>query len=231
VGDVSFWGFGLRVLVLYIVSMIALRVMGKREIGELSVFDFVISVMIAELSTLPMEDTAVPLYRSLLAIAGLVGLQILVAYVQLKSHRFRHWVDGEPSVLIERGEIREQEMKKIRYTIHDLLTQLRDKGFANVADVEFAILETSGTLSVFPKPEKRPLTPSDIDQPVPREIIPLPVIIDGEPIKKTLELIHRDKAWLNQEVQRRGYKDITEVFFATMDDAGTLHLDLKDKKS
>lgn len=227
-GNLSFWEFGFRVIVLYIVVMVALRVMGKREIGELSVFDFVVSVMIAELSTLPMEDTAVPLYRSLLAIAALVGLQVLVAYIQLKSHRFRHWVDGEPTVLVEHGEIKDKEMKKIRYTMHDLLTQLRDKGIANVADVEFAILETSGTLSVFPVAEKRPLTPEDISQKVKHEIIPLPVIIDGEPVQKTLAILHRDRTWLSQEIQRLGYGDITQIAFATVDQAGTLFLDKKD---
>lgn len=211
------------------VVMVALRVMGKREIGELSVFDFVVSVMIAELSTLPMEDTAVPLYRSVLAIAALVILQIVVAFVQLKSHRFRHWVDGEPTVLIEHGNIKDKEMKKIRYTMHDLLTQLRDKGIANVADVEFAILETSGTLSVFPVAEKRPLTPADINQQVKHEVIPLPVVIDGQPVQKTLALIHRDRTWLSQEIQRLGYGDVTKVAFATVDEAGNLHVDKRDQ--
>lgn len=227
-GDLTFWEFGFRVIVLYAAVMVALRVMGKREIGELSVFDFVVSVMIAELSTLPMEDTAVPLYRSLLAIAALVILQVLVAFIQLKSHRFRHWVDGEPTVLIEHGNIKDKEMKKIRYTMHDLLTQLRDKGIANVADVEFAILETSGTLSVFPVAEKRPLTPADISQQVKHDIIPLPLVIDGEPVQKTLALLGRDVTWLSQEIQRLGYGDITQVAFATMDEAGNLQVDKKD---
>lgn len=227
-GDITFWEFGFRVLVLYIVVMVALRVMGKREIGQLSVFDFVISVMIAELSTLPMEDTAVPLYRSLLAISSLVVLQLVVAVIQLKSHRFRHWVDGEPTVLIEHGEIKDREMKRTRYTMHDLLTQLREKGFANAADVEFAILETSGKLSVFPVAEKRPLTPGDISQQVKHDTIPLPIIIDGEPVQKTLSLLHRDRTWLSQEIQLLGYGDVTQVFFAAVDESGKLIVDEKD---
>ena len=230
-GDISFWQFALRVIVLYVAVMLALRLMGKREIGELSVFDFVVSMMIAELSTLPMEDTAVPLYRSLLAIGSLVVLQIVVAILQLKSHRFRHWVDGEPSVLIEHGKIKDKEMRKMRYTMHDLLTQLRDRGVANVADVEFAVLETSGTLSVFPAAEKRPLTPADLNQPVQPESIPLPVIVDGVPVNKTLQILKKDVGWLSNELSKRGYHDLRKVVYATVDQSGSLFISEKDDDS
>ncbi len=224
-GGLSAWQFVIRVIVLYLVVMIALRVMGKREIGQLSVFDFVISVMIAELSTLPMEDTAVPLYRSIVAISLLVGLQLIVAFGQLKSHRFRHWVDGEPSVLVKSGQIQDDEMKRIRYTMHDLLTQLREKGFMNVADVEFAILETSGKLSVFPKAENRPITPRDFSKHVSDESMPLPLIIDGTPVQKTLSTIRKTEGWLQEEVQKRGYESIDKVFFAEINNEGQIFMD------
>lgn len=224
-GGLTTWQFVIRVIVLYLIVMIALRLMGKREIGQLSVFDFVISVMIAELSTLPMEDTSVPLYRSIVSVSLLVILQLAVAYTQLKSHRFRHWVDGEPSVLVKNGMIQDDEMKRIRYTMHDLLTQLREKGVMNVADVEFAILETSGTLSVFPKAESRPVTPRDLSKHVSSESMPLPLIIDGTPVKKTLSTIRRTEGWLREEVQRRGYGSIENVFFATIDNQGEIYLD------
>ncbi len=227
-GGLTFWEFVGRVVVLYLVVMVALRLMGKREIGQLSVFDFVISVMVAELSTLPMEDTSVPLYRSLISILLLVVLQLGVAIAQLKSHRFRHWVDGEPSVLVEHGQVKDREMKKVRYTMHDLLTQLREKGVLNVADVEFAILETSGQLSVFPKAAKRPVTPSDISQSVPMEAMPLPIIIDGTPVHKTLNIIGKTEMWLQNEISHRGYKSIQNVFFATIDNQGKIYIDERD---
>lgn len=227
-GDIGFLQFAWRVVMLYLLVMIALRVMGKREIGQLSVFDFVVSVMLAELSTVPMEDTSVSLWRSVVSIGMLVVLQVLVALVQLKSHRFRHWVDGEPSVLIEHGNIKDAEMKKTRYTMHDLLMQLRDKGIANVADVEFAILETSGHLSVFPKAEKRPLTPLDLHQPVSTETVPLPLIVDGTPVGKTLQVLNQTESWLEQEINRRGYGSIQDVFYAAIDQAGQLHIDKRD---
>ncbi|GEO27129.1 DUF421 domain-containing protein [Alicyclobacillus acidoterrestris] len=223
------WQFPIRVLVLYLVVMISLRIMGKREIGQLSVFDFVVSVMIAELSTLPMEDTEVPLYKSFIAIGSLVLFQIVVAFIQIKSHRFRHFVDGEPSVLIEHGQVKDREMRRMRYSVHDLLTQLREKGVSNIADVEFAILETSGQLSVFPKADVRPLTARDVGQPVQSESIPLPLVIDGVPVPKTLEILGRDKAWLISELKRRGYA-MSEVFYAAIDTQGQIWIDERDAK-
>lgn len=208
--------------------MLALRVMGKREIGQLSVFDFVVSVMLAELSTIPMEDLHVPLVRSLFSIGCLVILQLVVALLQLKSHRFRHWVDGEPSVLIEHGKIKDKEMRRTRYTAHDLMMQLREKGIANVADVEFAILETSGQLSVFPTGEARPLTAKDVNKRVEVTQIPRPLVVDGIPVQKNLDAIYRDVDWLQDEIVRRGYGSIKNVFFAAVDEAGTLYIDEKD---
>ncbi|MBX5437112.1 MAG: DUF421 domain-containing protein [Alicyclobacillaceae bacterium] len=208
--------------------MVALRVMGKREIGQLSIFDFVVSIMIAELSTLPMEDTDVPLYRSFLAIGLLVVLQTLVALLQLHSHRFRHIVEGEPEVLVEHGRIKEQNLRKTRYSMHDLLMQIREQGIASVADVEFAILETSGKLSVFPRTERRPLTLEDVGLRGQPHAIPMPLVIDGEPVAKTLRELGRDTAWLEAELNRRGYR-LTEVFYAAVDRDGSIHIDARDE--
>lgn len=224
------WQYPIRILILYLVVMLALRVMGKREIGQLSVFDFVVSVMIAELSTLPMEDTDLPLYQALIAIASLVFFQIVVAFLQVKSHRFRHFVDGEPSVLVEHGELKDKEMRRLRYSVHDLLTQLREKGISNVADVEFAILETSGQLSVFPKADVRPLSARDIGQAVSPEMIPLPLVIDGRPVLKTLSILKHDENWLLSELKKRGYPDVDLVFYASIDSQGNIWVDERDGK-
>jgi uncharacterized membrane protein YcaP (DUF421 family) len=229
--EIPMWEFCLRVVSLYLIVMVALRVMGKREIGQLSIFDFVVSVMIAELSTMPMEDPSIPFYLAPLAIGMLVALQIMVAVIQLKSRRFRNLVDGEPSVLIEHGQIQDKEMKKTRYTLSDLMMQLREKGVAHVADVEFAILETSGKLSVLPKSEKRPLTATDVSQPVLPETIPMPLVEDGQPVAKTLTTLKRDQAWLSEQLRRRGYAKIEDVFYATIDQSGTLFIDAIDGTS
>ncbi|MCL6632324.1 MAG: DUF421 domain-containing protein [Alicyclobacillus herbarius] len=226
--ELPLWQLILRIVVLYLCVMLALRFMGKREIGQLSVFDFVVSVMIAELSTVPMEDTQVPLLQSVFCIGALVVLQILVAVLQLKSHRFRHWVEGEPTVLIEHGHIRDKEMARARYTMHDLLTQLREKGFTNVADVEFAILETSGELSVFPRAERQPLTPADAGIAAEPVGMPMPLVVDGQIVGKTLTQIGQDRSWLESELKRRGYGQIQDVMYAAIDRHGRLHIDVRD---
>lgn len=225
---ISMWGMALRVVFLYVLVMVSLRIMGKREIGQLSVFDFVVSVMIAELSTLAMEDGLNALLKGIISIATLVVLQVVVANISIRSHRFRHWVDGEPSVLIEHGEIKDKEMRKTRYAVGDLLMQLREKGFTNVADVEFAILETSGQLSVIPKAEKRPITPEDLGQRVQPEFVPMPIIIDGTPVQKTLDALKKDALWLEAEIRRRGYGSVKQVIYADVDEHGTLNIDSRD---
>lgn len=227
-GGIAFGRFVFQIVVLYVLVMVSLRLMGKREIGQLSVFDFVVSVMIAELSTLPMEDVHVPMGRSFVAIGALVILQIVVALISLKSHRFRHWMEGEPSVLVEHGKIKDREMKRTRYSMHDLMMQMREKGVANVGDVELAVLETSGKLSVFPRPEARPLTPGDLGIRAKEDGLPLPLIVDGQPIAKTLKLLHQDEPWLAQEIERLGYGKVSDVFFAAIDQSGQVRVDPRD---
>jgi uncharacterized membrane protein YcaP (DUF421 family) len=219
----------IRVVILYFLVMIGLRIMGKREIGQLSVFDFVVSIMIAEVSTLGMEDGWDGVLQSGITIVTLVILQLIVAFVTLKSHRLRSLVDGEPSILVEHGEIKDKELRKSRYAVSDLLMQLREKGFANVADVEFAILETSGKLSVIPKAEKRPLTPADIGQQVKPETIEMPLIEDSKPVEKTLRILARDESWLRGEIQRLGYQDYSDVFYASIDADGAIHINPVEK--
>ncbi|WP_290587367.1 DUF421 domain-containing protein [Alicyclobacillus sp.] len=229
--EIPIWRFCLRILILYIAVMLALRLMGKREIGQLSVFDFVVSIMIAELTAVPMEDARRPLWIPLLAMGILVALQLLVAIGQLKSHRFRHWVEGEPTVLVEHGQIRDREMRKTRYTMSDLLMQLREQGIADVRDVEFAILETSGKLSVLPKSQVRPVRPADLGVRTEREMIPMPLVSDGQVVQKTLQQLGRDEQWLRDELRRRGYARLEDVFYASIDGNGSLFIDAVDGTS
>ena len=224
---IPLWHYPLRALILYLMVMVALRIMGKREIGQLSVFDLVVSIMIAELSTLPMEERRVPIWEAAISIGSLVLFQLVVAFLQMKSHRFRHWIAGEPSVLIAHGRIRDREMRRIRYAVHDLLTQLREQGYADVADVEFAILETSGQLSVVPKPEARPVTPRDLGIRADGSGLACTVVVDGKPVKSALARLGRDEAWLRQELHRRGYA-LERVFYARVNDRGQWWIDEKD---
>lgn len=219
----------LRTLFLYFVILFVYRVMGKREIGKLSVFDFVVSFMIADIAVFAIEDPEMPLITGLGPIAVLVFTQIGISYLSLKSRKLREIVDGKPSIIIEKGKINEQEMRRQRYNFDDLLTQLREKNITNIADVEFAVLETSGKLSVIKKPEKESITPEAIGIKVENGGIPLPVIIDGEVIDENLEKIGKTRLWLKQRLKAYGTTDFQKVFFASVDEKGEMFVDLRDR--
>jgi len=213
---------------MYFFVLVSLRLMGKREIGKLSVFDLVVSIMMAEIAVMVIEDTKIPIMNGIVPILALMLTQIILSYIALKSKKVRDLVEGKPALLIEDGLIKEGEMKKQRYTIDDLLLQLREKNINNVADVEFAILETSGKLSVFPKPEQLPVTKGDLNIKGEKYLgLPVPLIADGRILSKNLTKVKKDQKWLEKKLAKKGYK-ITDVYFASLDHKGELFLDPQD---
>lgn len=218
-----------RTLLMYFLVLVALRLMGKREIGKLSIFDLVVSVMMAEIAVFIIEDTKMAISRAIVPIITLMLTQILLSYITLKSKKIRELVEGQPAVLISNGKINDEEMRKQRYTIDDLITQLREKNIANVADVEFAILETSGKLSVFPKPSELPVTKGDfgIDE-TQYNGLPLPLVADGRVMSKNLMKINKDNEWLHYQLLMHGYNNIKEIYFASIDHKGNFYIDPKD---
>ncbi len=215
-----------RTIFLYILILIIFRVMGKREIGELSVLDLVVFIMIAEMAVMAIENPKDPLIHSMLPMFLLMSIQIFLAYVSLKSQRIRDVIDGKASVIINNGKIDEKAMKKQRYNFDDLLIQLRDKNVKNVADVEFAILEPSGKLSVFQK-QKAEGTSSD-DQQEEEASLNLPLIMDGEIQEEHLKRINKTNLWLRQQLRSLGYKDYKNISFCSYDN-GVFFIDLKDE--
>lgn len=157
-----------RTVLMYFVIYLTLRIMGKREIGKLSIFDLVISIMIAEIGVFVLEDTARPITDGLFPMATLVLIQITIAFISLKSRKIRLLFEGKPAILVSGGKLNREEMRKHRYNLDDLLLQLRGRSIENVADVEFAILENSGQLTVIPK-SKRNEKRDKYDMPVPQE--------------------------------------------------------------
>ena len=220
----------LRTLVMYFLVLLSLRIMGKREIGKLSIFDLVVSIMIAEISAMALQDLKIPVWHSILIIMLLVLLQIGVSFLSLRSRRMHDLIEGKPSVLVANGEINDSEMKRTRYNINDLLMQLREKNISRVADVEFAILETTGKLSVFPKAGQRPLTPEDLDIVVKPTNIATSLIVDGAVDYDKLSAIGKSPAWLDQQIVALGFESVKEVFYAAWD-GQTLHVDRVDNQS
>lgn len=207
----------LRTFFLYVLLLLIFRVMGKREIGELSILDLVVFIMIAEMAVVAIENPNEPIMHSLLPMLLLMIIQIGFAILSLKSKKFRDIVEGKPIIIINRGKIDEKEMRRQRYNFDDLLLQLRDKDIRNIADVEFAILEPSGKLSVFEKKSKKT---GDIT---------IPLIMDGSIQEVNLGRINKTNLWLRQQLRKKGYKDLKNISFCSYQN-GSFYIDLKDEK-
>ncbi|WP_028309215.1 DUF421 domain-containing protein [Desulfitibacter alkalitolerans] len=220
-----------RTIILFLLVMIVIRVMGKRQIGELQPFELVLAIMIAELATVPMEDKEIPLINGIIPILTLLLLQVIITFISLKSDKLRGLISGTPSVLIENGKIIESELRKLRYNLTDLLEQLRLKNFPNIADIEYAILETSGELSIIPKSQKRPVTPEDLNIHTAYEGLTLPLIMDGHVKLNNLQKLNLDTKWLNAELNKFGIKSTTEVLLASLDTKGELYIQKKGTKA
>ena len=190
-----------RSIFFYTLITIVYRLMGKREIGELSIIDFIVSIFIAEMVAISIENYKSSIFLSIIPIAILVFLQILCSYLSLKNKKIRTLLDGEPSVIIEKGIINFKEMKKQRYNIDDLLTQLRGNSIKSIEEVDYAILETSGKLSIFKKNDNK------------NRNNPLPIIIDGKIDEEVLKKIDINKNWLLNEIYRQGV-ELNNIFYA-----------------
>ncbi len=194
--------------------------MGKREIGELSVLDFVVSIMIAELAVVSIDNVNVPVIEAFTPIIVLSIIQIVLAYLSLKSPKLRHLIDGKPVVLIKDGKINEKEMKKQRYNFDDLLMQIREKDIKDVSNVEFAILEPSGDLSVFEKQNE------EDEQ---EYTYPIPLVIDGEIQIEQLGMAKKDELWLRRELRKAGIDNLKAVSYCVLQESGILYIDLKEE--
>lgn len=221
----------IRALILYLLLVIATRVMGKRQVGELQPFEFVIAIILADMAAISMGDKETPLLNSIVAIFTLLVAHVVVSYLSLKSQRVRRLVCGYPSVVIENGKIQENTLRSLRYNINDMLEQLRGKGYANLADVEFALLETNGKLSVIPKSQSRPLTPEDMQIPTDYEGLPLTLIVDGSIDHEALRRAGLDVAWLQDELAKFSIRTPRDVLFASLDTSGNLFYQVKAAKS
>lgn len=213
-----------RTIVIYLILLLVMRIMGKREVGKLSPFDFVVAIVIAELAALPMDKEEMSLVHGMAPIFTLVGAEIFLSWLSLKSTWVRRFINGTPSVLVENGRLVEEEMRRNRYNVNDLLAQLREKGYANVADVEFAILETSGQLSVIPKAERRPVTPADLGLKVSAEGLPVILVIDGQLQERNLARIGWNRKKAEEVLRRKGVTDIKKVLLATVDSRGEVYV-------
>ena len=208
-----------RAIFLYILVLIAMRIMGKREIGQLQPFEFAIAIMIADLATIPMANTGVPITNGIVPMLGLLTMHLIISILNLKSIKAREIICGKPRILIYRGRIDEQALIKERFTINELQEKLRDKDIVNIGDVEYAILETSGQISIIEKPNKRKTIPEDFGIMPEYEGLPYDLVVDGRVMNKNLQKLGKNYNWLIKEMEKFGYKP-EEALLVTYDGKG-----------
>lgn len=219
----------IRVVILYILVLIIMRLMGKREIGQLQPFELAIAIMIADLASVPMADIGIPLSSGIVPILALLVMHLLISIINLKSINMRKIICGKPRILIYRGKIDEKALKKERFTINELQERLRNNNIVNIGDVEYAILETSGQITVIQKPEKRNTIPKDFNIQPDYEGIPYDLVIDGKIMEKNLQSIGKDYNWLKKEVKKFGYTP-EEALLVTYDGNQQMFCQKKENK-
>ena len=216
-----------RTLLLYLLVVIVTRLMGKRQIGELQPYEFVITIMIADLVAVPMQDRGLSLFSGVIPVLTLLLVQVVFSFLSLKSQTFRRILCGRPSTIMENGKINWQEMRSNLYHVNDLLEQLRSQGYFNLSDIEFALLETNGSLTVLPKAESRLVTPGDLNLETKPEKKPILLIIDGQIEKGNLAHAGLSREWLRKELQKQGVKDQSTVLIAMLDTRGRFYCQTK----
>lgn len=189
-----------RTVFFYFFIILIYRIMGKREVGQLGIIDLIVSILMAELAMISIEGYDKSIFYSILPIITLTILQTILAFFSIKKPKFRNFLDGNPSIIIKEGHINYKEMLRQRYSLDDLLVQIRDKGFKSLEEVEYAILENNGSLSVFGYANKN-------------KYLPLPIILDGKVQKDTLKYLEKDEEWIDNILTKKDVK-LENIFYA-----------------
>ena len=209
----------IRSILIYIIVLLVMRLMGKREIGQLQPFELAIAIMIADLAATPIANSGIPLTNGIIPILGLLVMHLLISIGNMKSLKVRELVCGKPSILIYRGKLDETALRKERFTINELQERLRENNIMNLGDVEYAILETSGQINIIQKPNKRNTTPEDFGIEPEYEGISYDLVIDGKVMYDNLKILGKDYKWLKSQVRKFGYAP-EEALIVTIDGKG-----------
>lgn len=218
-----------RTVIIYILVLFVMRFMGKREIGQMQPFELVIAIMIADLAATPMAEIGIPILYGIIPIFGLLFIHVIISLLNLKSIKIREIICGKPRILIYRGKIDEKALIKENFTINELQERLRVNNINNIGDVEFAILETSGQISVVQKPEKRALKPEDFNMQVPYDGIAYDLVIDGKIMTDNLDKLGKDYNWLEQEIGKFNMKP-EEALIAVLNGDQSIFCQKKEEK-
>ncbi|MCD7776197.1 MAG: DUF421 domain-containing protein, partial [Firmicutes bacterium] len=218
--------------IIYTALSFAMKLMGKRQIGEFQISELITTLLLSELASLPMTDPDIPLLYVALPVMLIISIEVITSFITFKSVRARKLIVGKPSILISRGTLRQKELSRLRMSVSELLGQMRQCGISDIADVEYAIVEDDGRVSVFPKRDKRPPKIDEIDSTgavasSPETGIAYALIVDGKIIRENLAASGRDEKYIRQELASRKIK-ARDVMLLTADDAGNVNLIKKE---
>lgn len=211
----------IRTIIIYTFVLIAIRLMGKREIGQLQPYELVVTIMIADVASLPMQNVSIPLTQGIVPILGLLFAQIIASILGFKSKIIHKYIAGKPSILVANGRIIEENLIKQKYTLEGLLEQIRVCGYPSLLDLDYVILETSGQISVIPKAENQAVTIKDMKIQPKYTGYTRPIILDGTLIESNLKELGRSENWLDEQLKRFNLK-IEDILLCTCDELGNV---------
>lgn len=206
----------IRTVILYLTMIAVIRIMGKRQIGQMEPSEFVVTMMVANLATIPMQDDGIALFAGFIPICVILGVELVLSFLNLKSSKIRKLLCGKPVILIENGNILQQNLRKTRITLDELTGHLREKDVLDIRSVQYAILETNGNLSVFPYPKERPASARDAGIQARQQFLPITIISDGEVMEDNLKKAGKDRGWLRKILEEQG-ADVEDTWLLTVD--------------
>ncbi len=210
-----------RTILLYFILIVGIRAMGKRQIGELEPIELVLTLLISDLASVPMQDFGIPLVNGVVPILTLLSLSMLLSFFSMRSIRFHRLICGNPTVLIENGAIRQDALRRNRFTLDELLEELRAQGVTDLTTVKYAVLETNGQLSLLLYPAEASATPKQLGRGVKDDVwLPTVLVNDGRVLRSALRGVGLDGAWLEKTLRAHGFRSAREVLLLTVDGAG-----------
>lgn len=217
----------IRTIFLYLVLIFAIRLMGKRQIGEMAPTEFVVTMLVANLAAIPMQDGGIPLFSGLVPILTVLGMELVLSGATLRSVLLRRLLCGRSVVLIDNGRILQDNLRRTRITLEELMGHLREKDVLNPASVQFAILETNGSLSVFPYPREKPASARDAGITVKEKYLPMTIVEDGRVYRDNLARAGKDQAWLETVLSGHGATE-AQTLLLLVDGSGRVYFVRKE---
>ena len=220
----------LRTVILYFLIILGLRLTGKRQIGQLEPIELVLTMTLSDLASVPMQDFGIPLLSGVIPIVTLLSLSTLLSWCSMRNLRFRSLACGEPAIVIRSGKLQQRDKQQNRQTLDEILEELRIQGISDITAVKYAVLETSGQLSILPYPDTQPATPRQLGVAVADDVtLPTVLINDGRLLEKNLKQAGLNGTWLCRQLETRHIRHTQDVFLMTIDENGQVVLIEKEK--